>query len=321
MKKLIIYLISFVLVFDPSILYDKSISIKDKTKFYQIIDCANLINNFNKFSECVEKQSLTSRYLGKLKNKHKREIFDILAIVNIINEGVNEGFVNDSQAAINWNSFLNSNYKKKSSKKKLEKILDDNICKNLKDYNEFINCFNNEFRNYEVYQNADIKTKERMEHIVFNSFILTKPNGFVFTLKKENLYGDEDYDKLYSNGDGYDFFLTLMNALGTDYFKKVKDKSDINWKKVITFIIIAILIAYMAKSLLKKGSSGGSQSSASSGSTSTAGATNPVNSATGYYNQIPVKYATNYKITYYKPYIDVTQKTWFKYAMKSRFGF
>ena len=112
-----------------------------------------------------------------------------------------------------------------------------------------------------------------------------------------------------------------MNALGTDYFKKVKDKSDINWKKVITFIIIAILIAYMAKSLLKKGSSGSSQGSASSGTTSTAGATNPVNSATGYYNQIPVKYTTSYKITYYKPYIDLTQKTWFKYAMKSRFAF
>ncbi len=110
-----------------------------------------------------------------------------------------------------------------------------------------------------------------------------------------------------------------MDKLGSDYF--IKSKNDINWKKVITFIIIAILIAYMAKRLLKKGSSGSSQSSVSSGSTSTASATNPVNSATGYYNQIPVKYATNYKITYYKPYIDVTQKTWFKYAMKSRFGF
>ena len=320
MKKLIIYLISFVLIFNPSILYAKSISIKDKTNFYLIIDCANLVNDFNKFTECVEKQSLTSRHLGKLKNKHKREIFDIFAIINIIDESVKEGFVNNSQAAKNFNDFLNSNYKAKSSKKNLGKILDDNICKNLKDYNEFINCFNNEFRNYEVYQNADIKTKERMEHIVFNSLTLTKSDGLVRTLKKENLSG-EYYDKSYSNEDGYDFFFTLMNALGTDYFKKVKDRSDINWKKVITFIIIAILIAYMAKSLLKKGSSGGSQSSASSGSTSTAGATNPVNSATGYYNQIPVKYATNYKITYYKPYIDVTQKTWFKYAMKSRFGF
>ena len=320
MKKVIIYLIYFVLVFNPTFLYAKSISIKDKTKFYQIIDCANLVNNFNKFSECVDKQSLTSRYLGKLKNKHKREIFDILAVVNIINESVNEEFVDDQKAFKNWNSFLNSNYKKKSSKKKLEKILDDSNCKNLKDYDEFIDCFNNEFRNYEVYQNANIKTKERMEHIVFNSLTLTKSDGLVRTLKKENLSG-EYYDKSYSNEDGYDFFFTLMNALGTDYFKKVKDKSDINWKKVITFIIIAILIAYMAKSLLKKGSSGSSQSSASSGSTSTAGVTNPVNSATGYYNQIPVKYATSYKITYYKPYIDLTQKTWFKYAMKSRFGF
>ncbi len=107
------------------------------------------------------------------------------------------------------NDFLNSNYKAKSSKKKLGKILDDNICKNLKDYNEFINCFNNEFRKFEVYQNADIKTKERMEHIVFNSLTLTKSDGLVRTLKKENLSG-EYYDKSYSNEDGYDFFFTKV---------------------------------------------------------------------------------------------------------------
>ena len=94
-----------------------------------------------------------------------------------------------------------------------------------------------------------------MEHIVFNSLILTKPDGLVYTLKKENLYESEDFDKLYTEGDGYDFFFALMNALGTDYFKKVKHKSDVDWKKVIKFIVIAIIVAYVAKGLLKSPSS------------------------------------------------------------------
>ena len=281
MKKLAIYFISFVLVFNPTVLYAKSTSIKDKTKFYQIINCSNFFDDFNEFSNCVDQQSLTSQNLGKLKIKKKREIFDILAIVNIINESVNEGFVEDQEAFKNWNSFLNSNYKKKSSKGKLKKILDVSNCINIKDYEQFISCFNNEFRTYGIYQYANIKTKERMEHIVFNSFILTKPDGLVYTLKKENLYGVEEIDKLYKEGDGYDFFFTLMNALGTDYFKKVKDKkvkhkSDVDWKKVIKFIVIAVIVAVLAKGLLKffsKSSFSSSSASSTSGTSSTSGLT------------------------------------------------
>ena len=63
----------------------------------------------------------------------------------------------------------------------LKKILDESKCENSIDYENFINCFNNEFRSYDIYQSADIKTKERMEHIVFNSLILTKPDGLVYT--------------------------------------------------------------------------------------------------------------------------------------------
>ena len=304
------------LVFNPSALYAKSISIKEKLNFYQIIDCANLVDDFNKFNECTEQQSLTSQSLGKLKNKPKRELFDILAVVNIINESVNEEFFDDQKAFKNWDAFINSNYKKKSSKQKLKKILDDSKCKNLKDYKKFIRCFSNEFRSYKIYQNSSIKTKERIEHIVFNSLILTKPNGLVYTLKKEDVYGLAEFDKLYEVGDGYDFFYTLMNALGTDYFKKVNDKSDINWKRIITFIVIAIIVSYMAKGLLKSSSGSSASSTGTTSSTSAASSGSYSLSSTG----VAAKGSFGKNMFRFAPKNSVLHKPWFKYTF-ARGGF
>ena len=74
-KKLIIYFITFVLTVNPTVLYAKNTSIKDKTKFYEIINCDEFYNDFNQFNECVEVQSLTSQTFGKLKNKKKKRDF------------------------------------------------------------------------------------------------------------------------------------------------------------------------------------------------------------------------------------------------------
>ena len=265
MNIILLFLISFSLIVNPTIAYSKATkTILEKTEFYEIISCYPKINSFEEFSLCIDNQTMTSQKLGLLKKKKKREIYDMLAIVSILNEGVTEGFIDDKTAFKSWSQFINSNYKKRTSKQKLKKILDQSKCENSEDYESFIICFNNEFRTYDIYQSADIKTKERMEHIVFNSLILTKPDGLVYTLKKENINGIEEFDQLYEEGDGYEFFFTLMNALGTNYFKKTGD--DVDWKKVIKFIVIAIIVAYLAKSLLKSSSSGTTASSSSSSS-------------------------------------------------------
>ena len=60
-----------------------------------------------------------------------------------------------------------------------------------------------------------------------------------------------EFDQFYEEGDGFEFFFTLMNALGTDYFKKVKHVMMLIGKRVIKFIVIAIIVAYLAKGLLK----------------------------------------------------------------------
>ena len=320
MKLIFLFLISFSLIVNPTIAYSKAKkTILEKTEFYEIISCYPKIDSFEEFSSCVDNQTMTSQKLGLLKKKKKREIFDMLAIVNILNEGITEGFIDNKTAYNNWNQFINSNYKKRSSKQKLKKILDESNCENSEDYESFINCFNNEFRSYDIYQSADIKTKERIEHIVFNSLILTKPEGLVITLKKENIYGIEDFDRLYEEGDGYEFFFKLMNALGTNYFKKTGD--DVDWKKVVKFIVIAIIVAYLAKSLLK--SSGSSGTSASSSSSSSSAAASTSKSSYSYslsYSGSAAQGAFGKGMFRYAPKTSVLQKPWFKYTF-ARGGF
>ena len=320
MKKVFVSIISLLLIINPTLSFSKSIkTISDQTKFYEIISCYPKIDSFEKFSSCVDNQTMTSQKLGLLKKKKKREIYDMLAIVNILNEGVEEGFIDDKTAYNNWSQFINSNYKKRTSKQKLKKILDESKCENSKDYESFINCFNNEFRSYDIYQSADIKTKERMEHIVFNSLILTKPDGLVYTLKKENIYGIEEFDQLYEEGDGYEFFFTLMNAFGTNYFKKTGD--DVDWKKIVKFIVIAIIVAYLAKSLLK--SSGSSGSTASSSSSSSSAASSTSTSSYSYslsYSGSAAQGAFGKGMFRYAPKTSVLQKPWFKYTF-ARGGF
>ena len=318
MKIIFLFLISFSLIVNPTIAYSKATkTILEKTEFYEIISCYPKINSFEEFSLCIDNQTMTSQKLGLLKKKKKREIYDMLAIVNILNEGVAEGFIDDKTAYKNWSQFINSNYKKRTSKQKLKKILDESKCENSKDYQSFIICFNNEFRSYDIYQSADIKTKERMEHIVFNSLILTKPDGLVYTLKKENIYGMEEFDQLYEEGDGYEFFFTLMNALGTDYFKKTGD--DVGWKKIIKFIVIAIIVAYLAKSLLKSSGSSGTTASSSSSSSSAASSTS-TSSYSLSYSGSAAQGAFGKGMFRYAPKTSVLQKPWFKYTF-ARGGF
>ena len=241
----------------------------------------------------------------------------MLSIANILGENIEDEFLNEEQVVSIWQDILDTKYKKKIKKKKLSQILDDSNCTNKNDYNIFIRCFASEFRNLGVYKSSNLLTKRRIETIMINSLYLTQEDSEVYATAKNNLIGGITYE----SSDGFDFFFTFMNGLGNDYFKEIKNKSGINWKKVITFIVIAIIIALIAKKVLKKGSSGGASQSSTSTNSAASSAGNPLNNPRGYYNQLPVKYNYSTKIRYVKPYIDLQAKPWFKVIMKSRFGF
>ena len=159
-----------------------------------------------------------------------------MAIVNIINESVNEGFVEDKEAFKNWNAFLNSNYKKKSSKKKLKKILDATNCKNIQDYEKFIHCFNkhasityndmpfimapNLFSKF--YQKNSIQKKERI-HLDGINIDLSSPEAF-----------DEVFFSSFKTDDDIENNLPKYISLILKKYNRNKylNKNNLNYKRI-----------------------------------------------------------------------------------------
>lgn len=318
MKKFLVYFSSLILIFTQISSTANAVTIEKKLKINQLSNCINIYkDNFNEYIDCLNNEVFSSNKFAKLSIKSKRDIKSLLSIANILGENIEDEFLNEEQVVSIWQDILDTKYKKKIKKKKLSQILDDSNCTNKNDYNIFIRCFASEFRNLGVYKSSNLLTKRRIETIMINSLYLTQEDSEVYATAKNNLIGGITYE----SSDGFDFFFTLMNGLGNDYFKEIKNKSGINWKKVITFIVIAIIIALIAKKVLKKGSSGGASQSSTSTNSAASSAGNPLNNPRGYYNQLPVKYNYSTKIRYVKPYIDLQAKPWFKVIMKSRFGF
>ena len=266
MKKFAVFLISTILIFNSFTTTVLASTVIKKIKIHQITSCEKYLNtNFEKYIECLNEEVFTSTYFAKLSKNKKNDIQSLLAISNILQENVEDGFISDKKVLLIWSQILNSPYKAKIKKKELQKVLEQTTCMDEEDYEPFIKCFANQFRNFETYKNSDLLNKRRIETIVSNALYLTVPNSKVYAFaKNESMKGTT-----YTSNQGFNYFITYMNYLGTDYFKKVKSNTDLN--KIIKFIIIALIVAYLSKSLIKsvgKSSSGASSSSsvASSGS-------------------------------------------------------
>ena len=73
MNIILLFLISFSLIVNPTIAYSKATkTILEKTEFYEIISCYPKINSFEEFSLCIDNQTMTSQKLGLLKKKEKK---------------------------------------------------------------------------------------------------------------------------------------------------------------------------------------------------------------------------------------------------------
>ena len=312
MRKLLSYFCCLIIVFNQITTSANAASILQKTKIHEITSCESVLNSsFETYIECLNEQVFTSKHFGKLSKNKKNDIQSLLAIANILSENIEDGFLSKPKAVSIWNKIINYPYKGKIKKKKLEKALEQSSCKETKKFNGFIKCFSEEFRNFEIYKKSDLLSKRRMETIVSNALYLTKPGSKVYARAKQA----HQMGKTYKSSDGFDYFFTYMNLLGTDYFKKVK--SDVEWKKVITFIVIAIIVAVLAKGLLKSFSKssysspqGASASSSSSGLTS-----QQVASSAGVKSQ-PMFMKNMFR---YAPSNSVLHKGWFKYGFTKGF--
>jgi hypothetical protein len=232
---------------------------KDKSFKKYINNCNTFINNFSDFDNCLNEQISSDFKISK------RKLFDLQSLLKItsnINLAENYQFITNTDALKIWNEITLMDNKSSKKKIKIEEELNKSSCLEFNEYNYFIECYYKEFRNQEIYKQSSLLNKSRIESIMFNSLLLTKDTSFVHTFKIDNR--TIDFDKVYegeNESDGFSFFFTMMNNIGTKYFidyKKKKDKEDI--KQIIKFIIIAIVMAYVAKKIFAK-SSGSSGSS------------------------------------------------------------
>ena len=346
MKKYFTFLFCFVLLFQQNIAYSQTLKIgkfvpiqkkfDPKNKKWVVV-CDHKKLSFTENQECIKKNINEDRGFASYKKKDQMEFLNLLSIGQAYSEAFKKGFITESEANKLWNDLLNSkwirhekNFKgysqNKIKKNELRKTINKSKCLNTQNYEDFIFCIYNEFRSYRIYKTADILTKERIEHIVLNSLILINDKGFVATLKKNEEW--DEFDKVYSHGEGFLFFYTMMNGLGNGYFKEalylesdgILTTEEINVKRVMTFIAIAIVISFIARGVLKKSLKKGGSSSATSSASSTSGTATTSASSSLSTSGVAAKGAYGTKLFRFAPKSSVLQKPWFKYSI-ARGGF
>jgi len=293
--------------------------IKDKSFKKYINNCNTFIYNFSDFDNCLNEQISSDFKISK------RKLFDLqslLKITNNINLAGDYQFIDKTDAFRIWNEIiLMENKSSRKNKIKIEDELNKTNCLKFNEYDYFIECYYDEFRKQEIYKQSSLLNKSRIESIMFNSLLLTKDTSVVHTFKMNNR--TIDFDKVYegeNEADGFSFFFTMMNNMGTKYFidyKKKKDKENI--KQIIKFIIIAIVMAYVAKKVFaKSGSSSGSSANSTTVKQQTGKSSFSATSNTSYGYVYPGgPFDTNFMPNLFRsaPTNSILKKNFFKMGM------
>ena len=293
MKKIFTYLFTFIFFFNQ-ISYSESI--KSSTNVDKYLISCNKLDDFKKLYSCLYK-NLSNKNLSIILNnpqKKDKDLQNLFLLAQLLFYSVDKNLISNKKAYKEWDTILESAYKKKIKKKEIEEALNNSNCLNTTEFDPFISCFYGEFRNMNAYKNTNIETKRRIEGIMINVINL-KDGGDVFLLDKK----DNVEELFQGQKDGFNFFLTMMNGLGTDFYKKRKFKDDLDYEKIMLFIATSIIISLVAKKVLAK--SIGSKSS-----------------STGSANINPSSSGTKYSFSS-QTSANIVQKPWFRYAY--RYGF
>jgi hypothetical protein len=294
MKKLFVYILIFIFNFNQ---ISYSSAIKSKKHIGTFLNKCSQILDFEEYRLCVFKNIMDRKpdliINNIIKNKKESDLINLFEILEIINFAKQQEFITNEVAFDEWLKILNSNYKKKIKKTNdLNQTINSSPCLVYEEFDRFIKCFYKDFRTLTIYESADIITKRRIETIMLNSLNLDN-ESFIILLDKENLF-----DKSFDLDEGFEYFFTTMNGFGTDFYNK--RKLDIDYKRIITFIIIAVIVALIAKKLLTKGSIDFTSSSSSSASSSASSGA----SKNYLYKNLPKSH--------------ILQKPWFRYGLRLR---
>ena len=125
MKKLISYLCCIIIVFNQITTSANAANILQKTKIHKITNCESVLNSsFETYIDCLNEEIFSSKKFNRLSLNKKNDILSLLAIANILNENIEDNFLDKKRALNLWNQILKQPYKGKIKNKSLQKILE-----------------------------------------------------------------------------------------------------------------------------------------------------------------------------------------------------
>ncbi len=314
-KKIVVFIV-IISFFSNNLLYAERLNV-----YFELdrIDCSKKID-FNLFVECLEKK-LTEQNKYKNSFKYRKDTIAFLNIGFIYSDLVREKIINNQKAYKKYNYLVDEDYNNQLTKN-LENTILSSKCLDLNNFSIFINCLNDEFRTYPIYQKNTLENKFRFEEMFFNLLMHNKGSKLVFV---------DTNDKVieFKNEEGFQYLELMLDKISQDYFKNdsgimlsgeeaiiLVDKSE-QIRDALILIVAIIAISYVASKVVPKVLD---KMSASSGSTSGTTSSNVASSGNSYTYSQPGKFLPN--LFRNAPKGSVLRQTHFKRLLVSgRLGF
>jgi len=253
----------------------------------------------------------------KLKEKYEIHLFKVFSIGQIYYQAVYDKVFEEKEAYELWNKLLDSDYRGKIDKKKFKDMINNSQCLSMHIYSDFIDCYFEEFRSFEVYKKSSPTVKERLEQIMFHALALKDSKNLVLIASKYSAgqMGLGNIDEVFEgNKDGFDYLHFMIDGLGKNFYsnkKLVQSTYSLNNKEIKTiliYLVATIVISYIAKKMLAKAfSSSASSSSAASSGTQTFTT----------YQQNPISYTNKILPQVFRsaPANSILHNPWFRYNL------
>ena len=314
MRKLITYFT--ILLFSLSQTAVKADSIKNKFDI-QATSCSSNLP-FDEYIYCLQEAKLIEiTFEKKLKKKDKLHLFKVFSIGQIYYQAVYDKVIEEKEAYELWNKLLDSDYSGKIDKKKFKDMINNSQCLSMHIYSDFIDCYFEEFRSFEVYKKSSPTVKERLEQIMIHALALKDSKNFVaiaseYSAGQVSAHTIDEFFK--GNKDGFDYLHFMIDGLGKNFYsnkKLVQRTYSLNNKEIKTilvYLVVTIVISYMAKKMLAKAfSSSASSSSAASSGTQTFTT----------YQQNPISYTNKILPQVFRsaPANSILHNPWFRYNL------
>ena len=232
-------------------------------------------SDFNTFIECLEdKLTIQAKYKNSF--EYRKDAINFLNMNFIYANLVNEKIINNNKAYELYEQLIEAD--NDIILKDLENLILSSKCLDKGDFPIFINCINEEFRTYPIYQKNNLENKARFEEMMFNLLMNINGNKIIFIdLNSQEIEFSENegfkYLELMLDNIAQNYFMNDGGIISTEEAITLVDKSE-QIRDALILIVAIIAISYVASKVVPKvidkltASSGSSSTSAGSSSVS-----------------------------------------------------